>query len=273
MARQKRLLVTGYNEFIGRNMVDWLRQEDWIVEGWAWSNDKEDWPHVADYDWVIHCFESKDHLQTLDNALAKNFDFSCWLFLQCNQYGTNLQFISSHEVYGKSKDFSEFADCKPENNFAWSKYLFDRWVFQQPLNIIVQGFRHFNVYGQYMNLAGFCDLHRFRNEARTLGCIHVPENAERIKKDYVWVGDVCKLHIDFIKSVVGSGIWNCGSGLAHCILDVAEEIAQQEGVEIEYSLTSSNLLYNCAELTQLKKTVGKRKWLNVFEYITYEKNK
>lgn len=275
MARQKRFLVTGYNEFIGRNMIEWLRHEDWVVEGWAWTDDRDHWPHVNDYDWVIHCVEEKDHTQSLDHLLIKNFDFSCWLFTQCNRYGTNLQFISSHEVYGKTRDFSEFSECHPINNYAWTKLLFDHWVFQQqPLNICVQGFRHFEVYGQYMNLSTrHCDLYKFRQQAQSLGHITVPENADRIKKDFVWVGDVCKLHIDFIKTVVGSGIWNCGSGLSHSIFDIADEIAGQEGVYVDNSLDYNNLMYNCADLTHLKKTIGRRKWLNVFEYIHYEKNK
>lgn len=274
MARKKRFLVTGSDSFVGRNMIKWLQLEDYVVEGWIWSNNRNEWPHVIDYDWVIHCFELKDHFRSLDQLLFKNFDFSCWLFNQCNQFGTNFQYVSSHEVYGKTRDFSEFSECHPINEYAWSKLLFERWMFQQTLNINVQVFRHFNVYGQYMNLTDhYCDLYKFFTEAKTLGYIQIPENAEQIKKDYVWIGDVCKLHIDFIKNVVGSGIWNCGSGLSHSLFDIADEIAQHENVELDYSLESEIPLNNCANLDHLKKTIGKRKWLNVFEYIIHEKNK
>lgn len=274
MARQKRLLITGYNQFIGKNMFEWCKNEDWFVEGWSWSPDKDNWPHVADYDWVIHCYEYTDPNASIDAMLFQNFDFSCWLFNQCNRYCANFQYVSSGLVYGKTKNFSEFAECHPTNNYAWSKYLFDRWVFQQPLNVFVQGFRHFEVYGQYMNLSTSpSDLHKFRSSAN-LGHISVPNNAEKIRKDYVWVGDVCKLHIDFIKTIIGSGLWNCGSGLSHSLLDIAEEIATQERVDIKLvEQNNQETLYNCADLAHLKKTIGKRKWLNVFEYISYEKNK
>ena len=86
---------------------------------------------------------------------------------------------------------------------------------------------------------------------------------------------VCKLHLDFINTVKGSGIWNVGSGLSHSFLDIAEYIAEQEGVELKLvpmpSEESSRFrAKTCADLTHLKETVGKRKWLNVYEWLDLE---
>ena len=80
------------------------------------------------------------------------------------------------------------------------------------------------------------------------------------------------MHIDFIKEVKGSGIWNCGSGLSHSFLDIAEEIAEQEGVEMEFVTVPQEELNRFrhktkADLTKLKETIGKRQWLNVFEWL------
>jgi len=113
---------------------------------------------------------------------------------------------------------------------------------------------------------------KWRNQARKEGKITVWETAEHIYRDWTWVGDVCRLHIDFIKQVNGSGIWNCGAGLAHSFLDIAEEIAEQEGVEIELvpvpDVEKTRFRHKTkADLTNLKSTIGKRKWLNVFEFL------
>lgn len=113
---------------------------------------------------------------------------------------------------------------------------------------------------------------KWRQQARKEGKITVWENAENIKRDWTWVGDVCRLHIDFIKEVKGSGIWNCGAGLAHSFLDVAEEIAEIEGAEIEFipmpDEEKTRFRHTTkADLTKLKETIGKRKWLNVFEFL------
>jgi len=269
-----RILVTGHEGFIGRNMMAWLSAEEgWQVDGYEWDPNSR--PDVSLYDWVIHLGAIADMSCTdVDAIMQQNLEFSQWLFNECNFHGVNLQYASSSSVYGNTKDFSEFAACHPQTPYAWSKFLFDRWVFQQDIKIMVQGFRYFNVYGRYMHLRGkrANAIVKWRDQAKKEGKITVWEDAEHIKRDWTWVGDVCRLHIDFIKEVKGSGIWNCGAGLAHSFLDIAEEIAEQEGVEIEFipvPLEEQARMRNKtqADLTHLKATVGKRKWLNVFEFL------
>jgi ADP-L-glycero-D-manno-heptose 6-epimerase len=269
-----RILITGHEGFIGRNMTSWCQQEDgWQVDGWEW--DPKNYPDVSSYDWVIHLGAIADMTCTdVEAILRQNLEFSQWLFNECNHHGVNLQYASSSSIYGDSKDFTETASCYPQTPYAWSKYLFDRWVFQQDVKIMVHGFRYFNVYGKWMHLRGKRSnaIVKWREQARKEGKITVWENAENVKRDWTWVGDVCRLHIDFIKTVKGSGIWNCGAGLAHSFLDIAEEIAEQEGVEIEFEPVPAKELTRFrhatkANLTHLKETVGKRKWLNVFEFL------
>ncbi|CAB4125392.1 WcaG Nucleoside-diphosphate-sugar epimerases [uncultured Caudovirales phage] len=269
-----RILITGHEGFIGRNMLAWCQAEEgWQVDGYEWNPNER--PEVSSYDWVIHLGAIADMTcNDVDSIMKQNLEFSQWLFNACNQHGVHLQYASSSSVYGNTKAFSEHDACHPQTPYAWSKYLFDRWVFQQEQHIYVQGFRYFNVYGRYMHLRGdrANAIHKWREQARKEGRITVWENAEHVKRDWTWVGDVCRLHIDFIKRVNGSGIWNCGSGLAHSFLDIAEEIAEQEGVDIEFVPVPSEELTRFrtktqADLTLLKATVGKRKWLNVFEFL------
>ena len=268
------ILVTGHEGFIGKNMLAWLNQEEgWHIDGYEWHPTER--PDVSEYDWVIHLGAIADMTCTdVEAIMRQNLEFSQWLFNECNTYGVNLQYASSSSVYGDSKDFTETATCLPQTPYAWSKYLFDRWWPQQDVKIMVQGFRYFNVYGKYMHLRGrrANAIVKWRKQAQKEGKITVWENAEHVKRDWTWVGDVCRLHIDFIKTVKGSGIWNCGAGLAHSFLDIAEEIAEQEGVEIEFEPVPPQELSRFrsktkADLTHLKETVGRRKWLNVFEYL------
>ena len=269
-----KILVTGHEGFIGKNMLAWLANEEgWHVDGYDWN--PNEFPNVASYDWCIHLGAIADNSSyDVDTILKQNLEFSQQLFRECDLHGVNLQYASSSTVYGNTKDFSETAPCNPQTPYAWSKYLFDRWVFQQEQHVMVQGFRYFNVYGRYMHLRGTRAnaIEKWRTQARKEGKITVWEDAEHIYRDWTWVGDVCRLHIDFIKTVKGSGIWNCGAGLAHSFLDIAEEIAEIEGVELEIEPIPKQELARFrsktrADLTHLKETVGKRKWLNVFEYL------
>jgi ADP-L-glycero-D-manno-heptose 6-epimerase len=268
-----KVLVTGHEGFIGRNMTAWLHHQGYQVDGWEWGD--SDFPEVAGYDWVIHLGAIADMTDTnVDRIMEQNLEFSQQLFEECQHHGVHLQYASSSSVYGNTKDFSEFAECHPQTAYAWSKFLFDRWVFKQKPTILVQGFRYFNVYGKWMHIRGrrANAIYKWRQQARKEGYIEVWENAEHIKRDWTWVGDVCRLHTDFMNTVVGSGIWNCGAGLSHSFLDIAETIAEQEGVEIrtipvpdsEKTRWRQN---TCANLKHLKETVGKRQWLNVYEWL------
>ncbi len=271
-----RILITGSNGFIGRNMAGWLAQEGWEVEGWEW--DETERPDVRNFDWVVHLGAIADMTETdVEKILRQNLDFSQWLFTECNKHSVNLQYASSSSVYGDTNDFSEYAPCYPQTAYAWSKYLFDRWVFQQRQTVFVQGFRYFNVYGKWMHLRGrrANAIHKWREQARKEGKIDVWSNAEFISRDWTWVGDVCKLHIDFIKQVKGSGIWNVGSGLSHNFLHIAEAVAEQEKVPLNVIQMPEAEIprfrqKTCADLAHLKETIGRRKWLNVYEWIEQE---
>jgi ADP-L-glycero-D-manno-heptose 6-epimerase len=267
-----RILITGHEGFIGRNILAWCQNEEgWHVDGYEWNPDEL--PDVSGYDWVIHIGSiTKSNYDDVDTVMKCNLEFSQWLFNECNANGVHFQYASTSDVYGPGKDFSELAPCHPQNPIAWSKYMFDRWVFQQPMSVFVQGFRYFNVYGRYMHLnadrGNESDIIAYWNQqVATAGLIEVPSNAEHVKRDWVWVGDVCRLHIDFIKTVHGSGIWNVGSGLTHSLLDIAEELAELEGITIKFGEPYSGPMRICADLTHLKETIGKRKWLNLFEFL------
>jgi ADP-L-glycero-D-manno-heptose 6-epimerase len=272
-----KILVTGHEGFIGRNMTAFLASQDGVtVDGYEW--DPKERPDVREFDWVIHLGAVADMTETdVEKVMIQNYDFSCWLYKECQKHSVHLQYASSSSVYGETKNFEETAPCKPQTPYAWSKYLFDRWVFDQHPTIFVQGFRYFNVYGKWMHLRGrrANAIYKWRQQARKEGKITVWENAENIKRDWTWVGDICKLQWDFINTVKGSGIWNVGAGLPHSFLDIAEYIAEQEGVELEYvSMPQEEIARfrskTCANLTHLKETIGKRKWLNVYEWLDYE---
>lgn len=271
-----KILVTGHNGFIGRNMTSWLHQKGFQVSGWEWGD--SEFPDVRGLSWVIHLGAIADMAEmNVDKVMQQNLEFSQRLFNECEHNGVNLQYASSSSVYGNTKDFSEYAPCQPQTPYAWSKYLFDRWVFHQHPTIMVQGFRYFNVYGKWMHLREHRAnvIHKWHQQAINDGYIEVWEDADQIKRDWTWVGDVCRLHTDFINTVRGNGIWNCGSGLPHSFLDIAEAIAERECVEIRtVAIPSAEKTRfrqtTCANLKHLKETIGKRSWLNVYEWLDLE---
>jgi len=268
-----RVLVTGYKGFIGSNMMKACAAQNWEVDGYDWGD--EHLPDIKEYDWVIHLGAIASINETnVEKVLLQNFDFSQWLFNQCNMYGTNLQYASSSSVYGMTNNFSEDAPCYPDSAYAWSKYLFDRWVRKQQKDITVHGFRYFNVYGEGMHLRGDRAnvVHKWMEQAKNNGYMDIYEDSNLNKRDFTYVGDVCKLHIDFIKNIKESGIWNCGSGITYTYRDIINAI---KDLFVEHIQTRTYPIpnpaafrkYTCANLTKLEAAIGKRSWTSVIDWI------
>ena len=140
-----KILVTGDKGFIARHLIDKLKTEH-EIHGYDYHENHN--PSVDGYDWAIHLGAiSSTTERDVDKVMLQNYEFSKWLFKECNTRGVNFQYASSASVYGPYEKFGEDDPKQPQSPYAWSKYLFDRWVWQQKHNIIVQGMRYFNVYG------------------------------------------------------------------------------------------------------------------------------
>ena len=85
-----RILVTGHEGFIGKNMLAWLHQEEgWHVDGYEWHPIER--PDVREYDQVIHLGAIADMgYKDIDQILKQNLEFSQWLFNDCNHHGVNM---------------------------------------------------------------------------------------------------------------------------------------------------------------------------------------
>ena len=152
--------------------------------------------------------------------------------------------------------------------------MLDRFVNQHinDFNVIVQGFRYFNVYGAYETHKGnqASPYTKFTKQAKEDKIITVFENSEDYKRDFVCVDDVCNVH-EKMFSVDKSGIWNIGTGSPESFEVVARTIAEKYGAEIKYIPMPDNLKgqyqkYTCADLTKLNSVID-HKWIDIKDYI------
>ena len=265
-----KILVTGSQGFIGKNLTEYLLDENQIV-GWDLP---EKMPIVDGFDWVVHLGAISSTTETnIEKIMKYNLEYSQELFQLCNDKGVNFQYASSASVYGKLTEFSENSPVAPESPYAWTKYLFDRWVFQQEQKIIVQGFRYFNVYGPHELHKGnqMSPLSKFEDQAINHGKIKLFYGSEDYKRDFIYVGDICKIHRKFM-SDRSSGIYNIGTGETFSFREIAEAIAQKHGAEIEEIEMPDNIAkqyqkYTCADMTKTRKVIGSFVFTNPFNYI------
>lgn len=254
------ILITGYKGFIGQNMVNVLIP-DHTLYNFEWGDDL---PDIEKVDLVIHLGAISSTTETdVEKVLNQNYDFSCWLLGECQKYSKHFQFSSSASVYGLDNEFSETSPPKPASPYAWSKYLFERYIQQREdhWRIPIQGFRYFNVHGPHEDHKGdqASPYHKFTQQAKETGVIKLFENSDQYKRDFVPVSRVVDIHQQFF-NVKESGIWNIGLGRAKSFQEVAEEVAAQHNARIEYIPMPENIAkqyqkYTCADLAKLNRTL------------------
>jgi ADP-L-glycero-D-manno-heptose 6-epimerase len=257
-----KILVTGSRGFIGQNLIQYLSL-DHTLEYFEWGDRL---PDIAKYQWVIHLGAITSTIERdVEKIMSQNYDFSHWILDRCLKYNVNLQYSSSASVYGLSREFREDGHVDPRSPYAWSKYLFDRDVTklltQKNLNIRIQGFRYFNVYGPHEDHKHdqASPFHKFRQQAITTGVIKLFYGSHHYHRDFVSVEQVCDIHEKFL-NIDDSGIWNVGTGNTRNFQSIADEVAKDTGARIEYvempeSIRSQYQVYTCADLTKLNKTL------------------
>ena len=268
-----RVLVTGHRGFIGQNLVQYINDNtDWNVDLYDW--DDGNMPSVMEQDWVIHLGAiSSTTERDLDKIMRQNVDFTRQLFNACKTYGVNLQYSSSASVYGLGTDFTETAMPDPRTPYAWSKYLCEYYHRQHQGGNTVQGFRYFNVYGNQEGHKGSqgSPVSQFSRQAES-GKIKLFHNSDSYLRDFIAVEDVCRVHIDFIKNVTTSGIWNLGTGKTRSFEDIAVLIRQRHPATLTHInmpdvLNNSYQKYTCSNNTRLEAAIGPQDWISLEDWL------
>jgi len=252
-----KILLTGYKGFIGTNMFQTLKQKHEVV-GFDWG---DDFPDVSGFDWVIHLGAiSATTEKDVEKVMRHNYDFSVALYEDCVFNDVNMQYASSAQLYGLGTNFSEDAPVDPRSPYAWSKYLFERYVrMNQSPEIIVQGFRYFNVYGPNESHKGdqASPFTKFRKQKEELGYITVFEPAGKYKRDFVHVDEVIDCQMKFL-NVKESGVWNIGTGKTMSFLEVAQSVGGEiREIPIPEHIRPFYQEYTCADMTKTKETLAK----------------
>lgn len=268
-----KILVTGHKGFIGSNIAQYLQSQGHYVEGWEYQPGVV--PSTEGYDWCIHTGAiSSTTFFDVDQILEQNFEFSVRLAQVCENFRTNLQYASSASVYGTSGNFKEDGPVLPQSPYAWSKYLFDRFItqYQDEFEILIQGFRYFNVYGGGEEHKGdqASPVTKFTQQAKEKGVVKLFENSENYKRDFVCVDDICKLH-EKMFNVDNSGIFNAGTGETRSFTQIAQLIAEKYSADIDYidmpnNFKSQYQTYTCADLEKLYSNLDIT-WTMIEDYI------
>ncbi|OQU20392.1 ADP-glyceromanno-heptose 6-epimerase [Vibrio parahaemolyticus] len=222
--------------------------------------------------------------------MLNNYEYSKELLHYCLDREIPFLYASSAATYGDTDTFVEEREYEGALNvYGYSKQQFDNYVRRlwqdaeehgETLSQIT-GFRYFNVYGPREDHKGSMASVAFHLNNQ----LNVGENPKlfagsaSFKRDFVYVGDVCKVNLWFLENGV-SGIFNCGTGRAESFEEVAKAVITHHGKgEIETipfpeHLKGAYQEFTQADLTKLRaagcdvefKTVAE----GVAEYLTIQ---
>jgi len=247
-----KILVTGSNGFIGKNMVDALTPHHEVFKNeWGMS-----FPKVKGLDWVIHLGAISSTTETdISRICRQNVEFSIKLYEECIKNNVKFQFASSASVYGIESEFKETSPINPQNHYARSKALFERYVEFRKAPITTQVFRYFNVYGpQEEHKGSQASPHtRFMYQAKTGDKIKLFKGSDKFFRDFIHVNQVVRNHQKFF-NIEESGVWNFGTGIERSFQDVATEVSLRTGADIEYIDFPENLKGNYQKFTKADTT-------------------
>ena len=256
------ILVTGYKGFIGKNMTKYLKQKHSVV---GYEYKKDHFPDLKNINLVIHlgALTSTTNLD-IKSIIEQNVNFSIKLIEQVIKKKINIQIASSASVYGNLSDFKEESILKPESPYAVSKFLVEKFfnsLDKKKISNYVQIFRYFNVYGEYeeKKKEQASPLSKFVIQAKKEKKIFLFENSKYYLRDFIWVGDLCRIH-EFFFRIKKSGIFNIGTGKSYSFECIAQIIAKKYNAKIIYIPMPENIKkhyqkYTKANLDNLKKYI------------------
>ena len=246
-----KMLVTGYKGFIGSHMYRSLLAQGHEVDGYEFG---DAFPTVHKYNWIIHMGAISSTVERdVDKVMSQNYDFSMALYREARHFGVNFQFSSSASVYGMTSTFREDAPVDPRTPYAWSKYMFERYMAHlPPVHRTAQSFRYFNVYGpdgEEHKGDQASPHYKFRKQAKT-GSIKVFEGSGKYLRDFVQVDKVVEIQQKFF-DIAHNGIYNIGSGKTQSFMDVAKKYSSNIiEVPMPEVLKSNYQEYTCADMSK-----------------------
>ena len=302
------IVVTGSNGFIGSNLIKGLNENGYkdiiAVDDQDDPELKENIAHcdVQDFlniDEFINLIRNNEidgtkiravfHEGACSNTMEWDADFlyknnllySKELLNFSKKTKTPLIYASSASVYGAGKIFKESVEYEdPINLYAYSKFKFDQLVRQELIKSESQivGLRYFNVYGpqeQHKGTMASVAFH-LHNQLKDNEEIKFFEGSEGYddgeqRRDFIYVEDVVKVNLWFLKNQKVSGIFNVGTGKSQTFNEVAHSVINwNKRGKISYvpfpeKLKGVYQSYTQANISKLREAGYKDEFLNVQE--------
>lgn len=272
----KKILITGSNGFIGRNIGEYLNKQYLIYAPKREELDLLDEKIVEKYfdenkiDVVIHSavqntlgdaeiFEG----QALDRNLRMFFNLE-----RCNDKYGKMYYFGSGAEYNKNSYIPNmkenyFDNSVPKDAYGFSKYIMSKTIVNAKN---IYDLRIFGVFGKYEKWQ-----HRFISNSICKVLNDLPITIrQNVYFDYLYIDDLCKIMIWFVENTPKYNHYNICTGnkvdlatIAKIIVEVSRKeldiIINKSGLNKEYTGNNSRLVNEIGnfEFTPIDKSIAK----------------
>jgi len=202
-----------------------------------------------------------------------NLEYSQKIWKACIKFGLPLVYASSASTYGDGQsgfndDHAILPELRPLNLYAQSKHDFDLWALQQVEQpYFWAGLKFFNVFGPneyHKNRMASVIFQAYNTILETnkmnLFRSHNPDFKDGEQaRDFIYVEDVAKVILFFMKHRKDSGIYNVGTGLARTYLSLTKAVFRSMRIaeNVNFIDTPEDLqgkyqYYTCANIQKLR---------------------
>ena len=292
----KRILITGIDGFVGRNLVDaWMNKFDLIgldLPPDLFATEPEElvkWHHsinqadirenssyyeflLTDVEVVIHCAARtriNASWQEYDDYYNTNIIGSHRLFEASQRHGVKkFIYFSSSSVYGNGVDGAskETDRLFPTNPYAVSKAAGEMALTAQTIKgemelIIV---RPFTMYGEHMNYGRYSlAIAKFLRMAQEGNPLMIDGTGEQ-RRDFVHVSDAVQALELIMEQGRNGDIYNIGTGQTVSVQELADAVSQRQ-VRVPDRIGAVGV--TCADITRLQ-ALGYLPTIKVLDWLT-----
>lgn len=242
----KKILLTGANGFIGKNIVETFAGQYQLIEVSRDSGEHnilslDSLMHINDVDVVLHA-AAKTFVPDSFNDPYSFYKFNLDSTLNIAEFCRvkkvpKLIYLNSY-TYGTPNylPINELHPLSFHSPYNKSKYLAEQLLLTYLENICsVTSLRLFNLYGKYQNDAFL--IPEILKNIKQKDYIQVKDLAP--KRDYLYIKDLLLLIEQIIESDSTEGIYNIGSGKSYSVQEIIDEL--QSVLKTNLPVISNNI--------------------------------
>ncbi len=243
-----RILITGGNGFIARNLFEQLKGEYNVLSVDRQELDLLDYSKVFDYiksnkfDIIIHTatydaapkHSTKDPTKVLENNLKMFFNI-----IRCREYFDKMIYFGSGAEYSrkhwKPKMREDYFDQHiPKDQYGFSKYVMTKYALSGDN---IYNLRLFGVFGKYDDWRT-----RFISNACSQAALNLPIKInQNAFYDYLSIDDLIKIVRWFINNKPKKKVYNICSDNVYDHQSLAEKIIKVSGKDLEIQIETKGL--------------------------------